>query len=120
LTLTKEVVLAQVPGRTLDIMVAEEVMGFRYKYVERYNVFMWVKSETECTSWFPASTDIAVAWEVVEKMREMGVYLNIHADKDTYYVLGLVSSESAPEAICKAALIAIIYMKNDANNRQPV
>ena len=57
------------------------------------------------------STDIAAAWEVVEKLRPTGPKLSIHAARlgyDVEYGPGwFVSAPTAPLAICRAALKAI-------------
>lgn len=65
--------------------------------------------------------DIKAAWEVVEKMRERKIYLDIRVWPDEYQVLphldennklierAIVKKKSLPEAICKsAALLAVL------------
>lgn len=62
------------------------------------------------------STDIAAAWQVVERMKPLGIWL---VDLQDYYkaaflnsdddvVGGEVSAETAPLAICRAALKAVV------------
>jgi hypothetical protein len=62
------------------------------------------------------STDIAAAWQVVEKMRERGMYVSVDPFDDFYeaVVIFAVGGEiatatypTAPQAICLAALEAI-------------
>ena len=58
------------PGRELDELVAKKVMGYKYKVLEY-------------------STDIAAAWEVVEKMKDNGYEIIINVNtceiKMTYW-----------------------------------
>ena len=49
------------PGRELDALVVEKVMGWK-----------WLSGNP----WAP-STDIAAAWEVLEKMRERGYTVEV-------------------------------------------
>lgn len=99
------------PGRELDALVAVQVMGLRRE-----------KRKIPCPDGIPGcavahygyfppfSTDISASWEVVEKLRTMEIYLNVHADKNRYYVLAFVAADTAQEAICKAALLAVLYV----------
>lgn len=82
------------PGRELDALVAEKVLG------------------SERIGWAP-STDIAAAWELVEKLKdilkgefclsfvnsEWTVYRDWHTDSEP-----LGWAQTAPHAICLAAL----------------
>lgn len=81
--------------RERDVLVAEKVMGWTY-LVPRY------------------TTDISVAWEVVEKWRLYEVhkvgdwytvwFYGIHPNTSDY---AEASAPTASEAICKAALKAV-------------
>lgn len=120
MTLTREEIMSQVPGRTLDIMVAEEVMGYRYKYFERYKMFMWEKSESESASWFPASTDISAAWEVIEKPEIMDRYqIGVYPTSFGTWIARpfmpggkdcTVQAKTAQEAICKCVLLKALNL----------
>ncbi len=105
-------------GREMDVLIAEKVMGWkRFDHVIQ-------------SGWFPPglepmaniygheiprySTDIAAAWEVVEKTRLLDTYtLGEHDGK--WAVLSLTYSDlepfaladTAPLAICLAALKAV-------------
>jgi len=84
----------------------------RLRHNEFLGAAIWEK-------WNPAE-DIAAAWEVVEKMRANKVYLDVRIWPDEYQVLPhkdennklvdgwIVKRRSLPEAICKAALLAVL------------
>ena len=120
--LTREQIL-NAEHEELDILVAVHVMGWRVfdssiltfitdsgKYITR-----------ELTSYgsFMPSEDISSAWTVVEKMGEKDCWMTIHYGPDeqaggepTYFVevvnpcLPDVCADTAPLAICRAALLA--------------
>lgn len=95
-------------GRELDVVVAREIFGWHYG-----------NYHTDLAKY---SSDLPAAWEVVEKMMGRYIYINIdtyhqkyivEAVRQTshigdYKILSEVESESAPEAICKAALLAVL------------
>mgnify|MGYP001144293395 CR=1 FL=1 len=106
--LTREKILALQPGRELDALVAEKIFGVN----------------NPDARWSP-STDIAAAWEVVEKMSkthfseiamtelEDGTWgwmaRFILVLNEPYTVNGYrATAKTSPEAICKAALLAVI------------
>jgi hypothetical protein len=116
----RDEIMAMVPGRELDALVAKKVMGWTFSNLIK--------------SWYPPnlrpennayghklrnySTDIAAAWEVVEKMKDYKIYSDIHTASNCYMVDGYseifedeiehVECETAPHAICKAALLAVM------------
>lgn len=111
------------PGRELDALVAEKVMGFRVKREDvaglaLYAIVRWppVPGEWLARDLPPYSTDIAAAWEVVEKMSvKNGVEIWRH--QAGCWVMEIEigynandpiegHGESAPHAICLAALKA--------------
>lgn len=69
------------------------------------------------------STDIEAAWEVVEKMRRKDWRIDILMYSDGESVVNILDvrgcfvdsalSLSTPEAICKAALLAVMEEKSD-------
>jgi hypothetical protein len=122
----REQILAMKPGRELDALVAEKVMGLPNvrKYMSRYvhdnhPEKAWVTGIVDIPEY---STDISAAWEVVEKMHEWGGceisccgtgekrWYVVHTHTNTApYQKGInVTCNTAPEAICKAALLALI------------
>lgn len=131
------------PGRELDALVAEKVMGWTKEPCIRYG--MWKAEQTEHPGFrwtapgesikesyikdrsYPApySTDIAAAWQVVDKLQTtLGVWINI--DMPGYHppgveitfptedLEGLLPNKKfyqggadVPHAICLAALRAV-------------
>lgn len=106
-------------GRELDALVAEKVMG--WKLGDNRGAPAWfAHDEFRCEVWqFKPSEDIAAAWEVVEKLGktwwfdveltgnlwhaqfESQEHISERQFADDY------STDSAPHAICKAALMAM-------------
>ena len=97
--MTRDEVLALKPGSKLDLLVCEKVM----KWITPWEPF------------FP-STDISAAWEVVEKMSEQWPQYQLTKIEDGWSVMwGFdgygwpeATGKTAPEAICKAALMAVM------------
>ena len=115
------------PGRELDALVAEKVMGWTRGTISTYGGLMpaWIDATgrahpPNATSggWLP-SVDIRAAWEVVEKMQADGWMWQVEydyeelmagfyrgrdaeGDLDSHFVV----STTAPLAICLAALEA--------------
>jgi hypothetical protein len=122
------------PGPELDALVAEKVMGWKQSAV---NGIYWVDQEGKVRArrrslmfekmWAPSS-DIAAAWEVVEKLSDRFMFSLDQVHKNTkdgkprpaQWAAGFLSlnpsdgaaywserSETAPLAICRAALKAV-------------
>jgi hypothetical protein len=107
--------------RKIDRLIAEKVMGWEKdkKQTERWDTSFGLLHEYD---WEP-STDISDAWEVVEKMKEMGFnyfmqdcYTKSHAVTFIHWINTENGksqkhydniSETAPMAICLAALKAV-------------
>lgn len=103
--MTEEEILAMGPGLELNIKVAEEIMGSSvtkddiFGYVERYT------DEEGKSVWdtlHAYSEDISVAESVVKKM------LNLGYDDAIYWAALGCGVYTEPEAICKAALLALL------------
>lgn len=120
-------------GRELDALIAEKVMGLvltcpvdpRFDHSvgtnrdgtsAKRNFCRWPDGKEW---WIPFySTSIADAWQVVEKMKEHGMHLLILSANDSGMVHcnffkgtageqnGIAMADTAPLAICKAALVA--------------
>lgn len=111
--MTKEDILAMGAGQELDALVAKEIMGMETSRLGTSYQFVWVSPPG---SWSPPalySTDILAAWEVVENLIEITMHMNLAGYWRVF--IGDVRTSSkpiwadgatAPEAICKAALIA--------------
>lgn len=124
-------------GRELDALIAEKVMGIKVTWetvLDEEGLEYEQAYETKNGKTYriidevaPYSTDIAAAWEVVEKLVTKGLYFNLSHGRNTQgrpiratatfkgYLLGVertVNSyieiyeiaESVPHAICLAAL----------------
>jgi len=118
--MTRDEVLAMKPGRELDARVAEKVMGWTYGHPcpEGMDCLHWVDEKGEVRDHKPPqySTDISAAWEVLEKFFWVQVTANPpHIWKATVItspakgsVAATAKGFTAPEAICKAALLAVM------------
>ena len=115
--MTRDEILAMEPGRELDALVMRIVFKAEKKDIgdECYWVSE-VNGEEVCwPRWFSPSTDIAAAWEVLEKFFWVQVTANPpHIWKATVItspangsVTASAKGYTAPEAICKAALLAV-------------
>ena len=102
------------PGRELDALIAEKVMGFILSTVhdgtdQRY-CFHGLNHDAVKVE--PYSTSIAAAWEVVEKFDYLYLFHGtvfkwecklVSSDHENYYAR---NCDTAPLAICKASLFA--------------
>lgn len=123
------------PGRELDALVAEKVMGLKINWDETTpcplcgDVGRFCGARMWCShdGWYYSqyknySTDIAAAWEVVEKLPFSGrpyIHLGlcdtytdsprwfVEVDLDGPFKRVLVKADTAPHAICLAALKAV-------------
>jgi len=115
----RDEILATEPGRLLDALVAEYVVGIkehRKAYPESFDErVIWFRNPPNVTAYYVPfySTDISAAWEVVE----MFSYIDIHRYDDFFacaiYPIGnsaviRARGKTMPEAICKAALLAVM------------
>lgn len=115
----KEQIQGMKAGRELDALVVEKVFNksITTTYgedsvhtLDRLKVGYLIQNY---------STDIAAAWEVVEKLKEKGISIYVKAFLDTYCVeahsvgssINKILADTAPEAICKAALLAILEVE---------
>ena len=118
--MTKEEILAMKPGEELDVLIAKGPMGFEVPS------YLGISRPTVMISpgvWLPLarySTNISSAWPLVEKFRIAVIPIWLDGWKwaccDEYALepgdykmqwLGeLTICDTAPEAICKAALLA--------------
>lgn len=72
------------PGRELDALIAEKVMGLKPiiipamrsfpTTIEPGDIFVMEDHELESDHY---STDIAAAWDVVDRLSSMGIYLRL-------------------------------------------
>ena len=112
-------------GRELDTLVMEVVMGYTREEREFLpsQHWAWVKPDEKPTYLLPQfSRDMTAAWEVVEKVHSMGWFTDLCWRDDVIHgrivwAMDFVTnagkcvsadSESAPLAICRAALLAVM------------
>ena len=119
-SLDRDSILATQPGRELDALVEQYVFGNKVRWVQDLITDQYPVSDQEGYIVEYYSTDISAAWEVVEEsLKWGGLDLNCHGSKSgtkwfvaaTYNKQGRcvsVTSHTAPEAICKAALLAVL------------
>jgi hypothetical protein len=107
-------------GRELDALIAEKVMGWEYRdnfysWGELVTPAHWIKDNGWTTDKTPNySESIADAWLVVEKLRGLGTVDLMDDDGKRWISLIIpkfkahvrAQAETAPLAICKAALKA--------------
>lgn len=123
--MTREEILNMPAGREMDALIAENVMGIESvafndetKCPECESTMRFCGSRSWCSScheWIYSpykeySTDISAAWEVVEKLGIIFQETCIDNDKDwrCYFDNACASAETAPLAICRAALLAVM------------
>lgn len=111
--MTKEEILAMEAGKELNAKVAEEVMGHQvildeiFGNMERY-------TDRAGTSIYgplqPYSDDMSAARQVLERIQALGLEIYPGGNGSEEFE---DTSEFTPEEICKAALLAILKLKND-------
>ncbi|MNR93666.1 hypothetical protein D3C72_247240 [compost metagenome] len=119
--MTREEIKAMKPGRELDMLVAENVMGLSVIVERRPDGITWVKEDGREPYVLPSySTDISAAWEVVKRLREeygLRLHLELQNHSGCYIwlendiggnVTGCYEFESEIEGICKIALLAVM------------
>ena len=123
--MNREEILAMEAGRELDKLIHEKVFG--WTRMEYPAVPAWQKPTKEGTECWHAmvphySTYTADAYEVVEKMKEKYFMVSVIAVKGGQYECIITSEEptihndyelyelgeTAPLAICRAALLAVM------------
>ncbi|XEC97024.1 hypothetical protein AB6A23_11065 [Paenibacillus tarimensis] len=120
----REEIMNMRPGRELDALIAEKVMGWEKRYLPMTDKEYWFNPNSEdpvsmpwLDEWNP-STDIAAAFEVMEELQSSHLYIDVRTCADFYEVwitrwdtkkqTETIAYPKLPEAICKAALIAIL------------
>jgi len=130
--MTREEIERMEAGREMDSLIAEKVMGWRWSGENKKWLIppdddpriawaaLWDKKGRP--DWLPDySTDIADAWQVVEKLHDLGyrVEINSTCDKGLYdvevsksYSNGTVCEcvvfQPISLAICRAALLSVM------------
>lgn len=126
MTLTREEIMAM-SLEDVDNLIAEKVMMWEFikptfsgNYPEPG--YWWNSHEGKPEFYFSPSSEISVALRVIEKMRQNKIYLDIRVWPNEYQVLPhqdennnlidrwIVKRSSLPEAIGKAALLAVLNL----------
>lgn len=102
-------------GRELDALVAEKVMGWAPRDAGAGDRLIYVGAWAHCESLPHYSTDIAAAWQVVEKLAADGLYVHVgyclgRTEASVNSPLDIIDNAyapTAPLAICLAALKAL-------------
>lgn len=118
---TREEILAMAPGPELDELVRGGV--FRWVFTDNRDFCGILLPPADPPTPPPYSTDIAAAWQVVEKMREKG-FRYFHQEytdglycvfvrygstiDDTPFTISQWDANRTPEAICKASLLCVM------------
>lgn len=138
--LTREMVMAEVPGPQLDHWVAENIMTIPQLYAYTHcagenQAYYWKPDEEDAAIRDRAlsvrlpnySTDIAEAWKVIEELNSRGLSFNLKLDAKGGIRVeggpdGLERSKAVfddreylctvPEAICKTALLMMLMSGN--------
>lgn len=119
--MTKDEIVSKVPGREFDCLIAKEIMGWTGFWTNGTVYMAYPPAENMGVGYderFPIpefSTDIAAAWEVWEKILDpnrSSIHPIGNGSTGLYYAImyddkGVATGRTAPEAICKAALVAI-------------
>lgn len=131
--LTRTTILEMDAGPELDALVAERVMGWRYAAtVPGGSPKFWQDPDRDFKSGMmtpkPYSNGIAAAWEVVEQLHgverrywEVCGWHDGDTDErtamfgmnDPEHETVIASATTAPLAICRAALLATLQVKDD-------
>ena len=124
--MTKDEIWAMEAGEELDKLVIKELMHHIRDDSERPRC----KICSVWKDWYkPAgcedkkySTDISAAWQVVEKLKDYypEIEFNQYTKKweVTFLVGETASADTAPEAICKSALIAVLQLAINSSSTE--
>jgi hypothetical protein len=109
-------------GLEINALVAKHVMG--HKACRRNTIWIDNPEDEENGGWEELvalySGNVEASWRVVERMRELGYFIEIEDQGDVYYVLfwgrshGRAVSASISLATCKAALKAVVQLGESA------
>jgi len=115
-------ITAMKSGKELNIKVAEIVMQCRFLKDEIFGD-MEIYPNSVYGPLQPYSEDISAAWQVMKKLQgynpriEFNIYSRkweaAFSNKAANFSFPLASADTAPEAICKAAILAVLEAKCD-------
>jgi len=113
MNMTRDEIENMSSGREMDALIAERVLGLKVDYefegfgglrvpslVDKYDEWGYLPDY---------STDISAVWQVIEKLKEHKPLLNYDPYSKKWYMCfngaPFYSAETAPLAICRAALL---------------
>lgn len=127
--MTREEVLAMVPGSEMDAIVAEKVMGWRiingpwsgHEYWEDENLHIPCE-----VAKFKPSTEISAAWQIFDKFDDIVVRKYETITGEFRYVCSIVNEniysadaeDTAELAICRAALLYTLKVEHQEGARE--
>lgn len=118
--MTRDEILGMEAGRELDALMAEKVMGYEHLPFPAVPAFQRpTEGGVEMLFELPHySADIAAAWEIVEEVHRLGLNVSVwkgrlwccgfYTKSETPQEMGHSYSDTAPLAICRAALLAVM------------
>lgn len=126
--MTREEILGMEAGRELDELISKEV----FKNIKAQGCSNCLDNLHGCIGSpnYPKcyislapyySTDISAAWEAVEHLKTKGIYGRVDVCKSNYAVCFqddnlynfCLNAKTAPLAICRSALLAVVEASND-------
>lgn len=127
---TREQILVEPAGRQMDAWVAEWVMEwkvtddklFAFSHNTKKGYMLGQHADIAFVETFMPSSDIAAAWQVVEKLTANEWSSQFEFNKFCWWILffridpvlpeeiseGVGEADTAPLAICRAALLAVL------------
>ena len=108
--MTRDEILNMPAGREMDALIAVAI-GWVIEDVTAISPSgsKWARNVHGDDAWLPYySTDIAAAWEVVVEFNNECTLNNVHGIWGVHFHGGVGESKSAPLAICRAALLAVM------------
>jgi len=123
--MTRDEIMKMPPGRELDALVAEYVVGMkehRKAYPESFDErVIWFRNPPNVTAYYVPfySTDTAAALEVAIRLQKQGYYVCIELlpyeetsvgvyEENPAEQIAYAKAQTPAEAICKAALLAVM------------
>ena len=95
-------------GPETDVLMAERVMGWKtlpnpdgsitiYNQADKYLGLIWCEVDyPDCGPYWQPSTDIAAAWEVIEKLADEGHCPGLIYDDNGHWALSLEGAQDVP------------------------
>lgn len=119
--MTRDEILKLEAGRELDALVAEKVMGYPKEIISINGSVKSPNGDWMVREIDEYSTDISAAWEVAEKLgsfwidhtvSDLGIDVEFFTSLDHSKERLVATADTAPLAICRAALLAVMEDEN--------